>query len=386
MTPFGGRGDDSTMRLSRRARTGAVVAALAVAVVPCAAAASAAPPPDRAPTGSSPTPSVPSAAEVKKATDAAAAAAKEVADITAQVKRAEARLETLQREVAQSVAAQEQAQQQLADAEVSVQLATQDLATARATREDADRTLNGTAAQMYMQGTDLEDLTTLVFAPPGVMSDLAVVLDHNAHRVRDDLDAATSAAQDAATRERLLVAARDARDAAAKDVAAQLTAAKGEAERAGAEAATLATQQEALTARLAVLEQGAATLVGLREAAARLDSTALLGVQAPRGAPRAAQEIARLKMASHGWAAGEFPCLVALWNAESGWSWSATNPSSGAYGIPQALPGWKMASAGSDWLTNPATQITWGMGYIKSVYGSPCRAYDMFRARSPHWY
>ena len=83
-------------------------------------------------------------------------------------------------------------------------------------------------------------------------------------------------------------------------------------------------------------------------------------------------------MASYGWDSAEFVCLVGLWNAESGWSWSATNPSSGAYGIPQSLPGWKMASAGSDWLTNPATQITWGMNYIRSVYGSPCKAYDRF--------
>ena len=135
-----------------------------------------------------------------------------------------------------------------------------------------------------------------------------------------------------------------------------------------------------------MLEQGAADLEGLREAAARLDGTSLLGVQASGGAPRAAQEIARAKMASYGWDAAEFTCLVGLWNAESGWSWSATNPSSGAYGIPQSLPGWKMASAGSDWLTNPATQITWGMNYIRSVYGSPCKAYDQFLSRSPHWY
>ena len=91
-------------------------------------------------------------------------------------------------------------------------------------------------------------------------------------------------------------------------------------------------------------------------------------------------------MPARGWGAAEFTCLVTLWHAESGWSWSATNSSSGAYGIPQALPGWKMASAGSDWLTNPATQITWGLGYIEDVYGSPCAAYEKFLSRSPHWY
>jgi peptidoglycan DL-endopeptidase CwlO len=402
------------MRLSRRARTGAVVAALAVIAVPCAdaAAAQVAPPvvpvavpaaapvvpvavpaaPPVLPVGStsaptpSPTPSVPTDAEVKKAKDAAAAAAKEVAAINAQVKAAEARLETLQREVADSVAAQEQAAQQLADAEKSVVRATAALAAARAARDHADRSLSGTAAELYMHGGDLQDLTTLVLAPPGVMSDLVVVIDHNAHRVRDDLDAATSAAQDAATQERLLVSARNARDAAAQDATAQVAAAKKKAQRAGAEAARLATKQEELAARLVTLQQSAATLVSQREAAARLATTELVGVQAAKGAPRDAQLIASSKLASYGWDATQLPCLVKLWNGESGWSWSAANTSSGAYGIPQALPGWKMASAGSDWLTNPATQIAWGMGYIKSVYGSPCAAYDTWLTRSPHWY
>ncbi len=115
----------------------------------------------------------------------------------------------------------------------------------------------------------------------------------------------------------------------------------------------------------------------------------LLGVQGAGpldSGPRAAQQLALSMMASHGWDEVEYRCLVDLWQGESGWSWSALNASSGAYGIPQSLPGWKMASAGSDWLTNPATQIAWGMDYIASVYGSPCRAHDRWLARSPHWY
>ena len=71
----------------------------------------------------------------------------------------------------------------------------------------------------------------------------------------------------------------------------------------------------------------------------------------------------------------EYSCLVSLWNAESSWRWDAYNPS-GAYGIPQALPGSKMASAGSDWATNPATQIKWGLGYITQIYGTPCGAWN----------
>ena len=70
-----------------------------------------------------------------------------------------------------------------------------------------------------------------------------------------------------------------------------------------------------------------------------------------------------------------FGCLVDLWNRESGWSYDAENPTSGAYGIPQALPGSKMASAGADWQTDPATQIRWGLGYIKAIYGTPCGAW-----------
>ena len=78
-------------------------------------------------------------------------------------------------------------------------------------------------------------------------------------------------------------------------------------------------------------------------------------------------------LGSYGWSSSQFSCLVSLWNQESGWNVTASNPSSGAYGIPQALPGSKMASAGADWQTDAATQIRWGLGYIKADYGSPVR-------------
>lgn len=101
--------------------------------------------------------------------------------------------------------------------------------------------------------------------------------------------------------------------------------------------------------------------------------------------PSGAQAIARDLMASmYGWGEDEFACLVALWNKESGWNAGASNSSSGAYGIPQALPGSKMASAGADWATNPATQITWGLGYISGRYGTPCDAWHT--SESQGWY
>ena len=77
---------------------------------------------------------------------------------------------------------------------------------------------------------------------------------------------------------------------------------------------------------------------------------------------------------SHGFSTSDFSCIDQIWTQESGWNVHADNPSSGAYGIPQALPGSKMASAGADWQNDAATQIKWGLGYIKASYGTPCNA------------
>ena len=83
-------------------------------------------------------------------------------------------------------------------------------------------------------------------------------------------------------------------------------------------------------------------------------------------------------------AADQFGCLDALFERESGWNHAAKNTSSGAYGIPQALPGSKMASAGADWQTNPLTQVRWGVSYINARYGSPCGAWA--HSESHGWY
>ncbi|MCW4459351.1 lytic transglycosylase domain-containing protein [Microbacterium sp. MPKO10] len=97
--------------------------------------------------------------------------------------------------------------------------------------------------------------------------------------------------------------------------------------------------------------------------------------------PGSAKAIAHDMVMARGWGEDQYSCLVALWNRESGWNVYAHNASSGAYGIPQALPGSKMASAGADWQTNPATQITWGLGYIAGRYGSPCGAWAHSQAK-----
>jgi hypothetical protein len=86
--------------------------------------------------------------------------------------------------------------------------------------------------------------------------------------------------------------------------------------------------------------------------------------------------LAKALMPEFGMSASEFGCLDNIWSQESGWNVHADNPSSSAYGIPQALPGSKMASAGPNWESNAETQIRWGLGYIKSRYGSACSAWS----------
>jgi hypothetical protein len=96
--------------------------------------------------------------------------------------------------------------------------------------------------------------------------------------------------------------------------------------------------------------------------------------------PGTAQRIAYNMLSSFGWAPSTYySCLNNIYTRESGWRYNAEN-ASGAYGIPQALPGSKMATAGADWMTNPATQIKWGLGYIQTRYGNPCSAWSYWEA------
>ncbi|ARC57285.1 hypothetical protein AS850_09375 [Frondihabitans sp. 762G35] len=109
-------------------------------------------------------------------------------------------------------------------------------------------------------------------------------------------------------------------------------------------------------------------------------------VAAPAAAaptPGSAQAIGAQLVAARGWDSSQFNCLVSLWNRESGWNVYASNPS-GAYGIPQALPGSKMASVGADWQTSASTQITWGLNYIQGRYGNPCGAWA--HSEAFNWY
>lgn len=115
--------------------------------------------------------------------------------------------------------------------------------------------------------------------------------------------------------------------------------------------------------------------VGTMEVATGVDITV---------SPGSAQEVGQQLAAARGWGDDQFACLLQLWNHESGWRVNAENRSSGAFGIPQALPGSKMASVADDWRTNPATQITWGLNYIAGRYSTPCGAWSSFQAKG--WY
>lgn len=132
-----------------------------------------------------------------------------------------------------------------------------------------------------------------------------------------------------------------------------------------------------------VLKVGSKRIV--RERAAGAASTPSTPVpSAPAPSPGTAKAIAKELLAKRGWGDAQYNCLVTLWNHESGWRVHAANPS-GAYGIPQALPGSKMASAGPDWQNNAETQIKWGLGYIESRYNTPCGAWSSWQSQGG-WY
>ncbi len=156
--------------------------------------------------------------------------------------------------------------------------------------------------------------------------------------------------------------------------AARLAAAQAEAERLAAEkAAAEKAEAERLAAERAAAERAEAERAAAEEAAPARETATTVALTDARKNPRA---VARVLVAERGWSDSQFQCLDKLWTKESNWRYTARNPSSGAYGIPQSLPGSKMASAGSDWRTNPTTQIKWGLSYIKSRYGTPCKAWS----------
>ena len=169
---------------------------------------------------------------------------------------------------------------------------------------------------------------------------------------------------------------------AQQNVTAQLSA--NQTAQANAQAAVTAdnTKQAQLQQQLAQIEQ---QIQEAAAAAARVAAAASSSAPPPSSVSVAdAQAIAKSLMPNYGFGNDQWGCLVNLWNYESGWRVNARNPSSGAYGIAQSLPASKYNSVGTDWLTNPTTQIEWGLGYIKGRYGNPCGAWSHEMAHN--WY
>ncbi|WOH19431.1 hypothetical protein IRJ34_03650 [Paenarthrobacter sp. GOM3] len=192
-------------------------------------------------------------------------------------------------------------------------------------------------------------------------AEVSASMDAAAAKGAADRAAADKAAADKAATDKL---------AADQAAAAQAAADKAAADQAAAEkaAADAAAKQAADAAAAAAAAQAAAA------------AAAPKAVDDPAGAKAYAASI----LGSYGWSAGEMTALNTLWEKESGWRTTATNASSGAYGIVQSLPAGKMASAGADWQTNYQTQIKWGLNYIKERYGSPSAALAFHLANN--WY
>ncbi|MFE2260365.1 aggregation-promoting factor C-terminal-like domain-containing protein [Streptomyces griseosporeus] len=143
----------------------------------------------------------------------------------------------------------------------------------------------------------------------------------------------------------------------------------------------------------AARKAAAETAIAKKEAAEKAAEEAKERAEAKAAASRSSADfpvqssysVAQIQaMARQMVASGQFQCFSNIVDHESSWNYRAVNASSGAYGLFQALPGSKMASAGADWQTNPATQIKWGLNYMNERYGSPCDAWSFWQAN--HWY
>ncbi|QSZ47740.1 hypothetical protein [Arthrobacter sp. D5-1] len=194
-------------------------------------------------------------------------------------------------------------------------------------------------------------------------------------QVSNNKTAEISASLDAA-------AAKGAADRAAVDKAAAEKAAADQAAAEKAAAEKAAADQAA--AEKAAADAAAKQAADAAAAAAAAEAAAAAAAPKAVDDPAAAKAYAASILGNYGWSASEMTALNTLWEKESNWRTTATNASSGAYGIVQSLPASKMATAGADWQTNYQTQIKWGLNYIKERYGSPSAALGFHLANN--WY
>lgn len=323
----------------------------------------------------------------------------------------------------------------LGDAAVEAAAMSADAEAARAEAEARAGTLRTAAAaaaeRAATTGTQLGRVSAVLARSGGADVTLRLLFDRN----QEDLLAGLSRAAQLANIYGGVAARAKAARADAKALSAQADVAERERTRLAGEAADAAEAAEAAhkAAESRVAEQRAtldtlyAQLASLRDRSVELERQFRIGEQAAReqaareqaardaaaaaaaaaaagsrgggggggggaGAPppgvivdrAAAKAYAASRVAAYGWGSEQFRCLDLLWTRESGWRADAYNASSGAYGIPQSLPGSKMASAGSDWRTNAATQIDWGLSYISARYGTPCGAWA--HSEAYNWY
>ncbi|MGF1430561.1 transglycosylase SLT domain-containing protein [Kitasatospora sp. LaBMicrA B282] len=196
---------------------------------------------------------------------------------------------------------------------------------------------------------------------------------NQAQAISDNIANQSVAQQQAADAAALKAQQEAARLKAAADAQAKATAdaqAKAAADQAAAQAKAAADAQAKAAAEAAAKAKAQSEL-----AVTNTDSTPSVSVS-----PGSVQALAASIVGD----STQFQCFSNIVTRESGWNYQAVNPSSGSYGLVQALPGSKMASAGADWRTNPATQIKWGLGYMNDRYGSPCGAWSFWQAHS--WY
>ncbi|MEV5430085.1 transglycosylase SLT domain-containing protein [Streptomyces sp. NPDC052701] len=166
----------------------------------------------------------------------------------------------------------------------------------------------------------------------------------------------------------------------AQAIAADATAKKDAEEAARKAAAEIAIAKKAAAEKAEKAEKEAKERAEAKAAASREAARENLSV-----AVKGSYSIAEIQaMARQMVPAGQFQCFSNIVDHESDWNYRAVNPSSGAYGLFQALPGSKMSSVGADWQTNPLTQIKWGLNYMNERYGSPCGAWSFWQAN--HWY
>ncbi|MEN0104114.1 MAG: hypothetical protein AAGC90_14430 [Curtobacterium sp.] len=225
----------------------------------------------------------------------------------------------------------------------------------------------------------------------GVMDEASVAaktassLHDQAKRAEDERASLAQAAEERSAAAKSAEQKADAAVASTKDHSNELYA-----QLASLNDTTAATEQQYEVGQ-AVAAQAAAQAAAAQAAAEAAVTTPSTGTSYPSTSgvtvdPAAAKAYARSVLGNYGWGDDQYGCLVSLWTQESGWRANALNSSSGAYGIPQALPASKLGAAGADWRTNANTQINWGLAYIKSSYGTPCGAWNHEMSVNPHWY